>query len=224
MRPYRYPLRAGVFDGHGPNGHHASNYVKEKLPKAWAESVGDLSVDPLLAMSRGCLSTNEQLSVSHIDVYVSGSTGISSLLRGNRLFVANVGDSRAVLGRATAPAGSSLTASTSTDTQTPGGANGSAGSGRASLLNIRALDLSSDQKPDRPDEHARIMARGGRVFEWGVPRVWLAEVDMPGLAMSRSFGDAAAESVGVFAEPELSEVTLGANDRLIIWATDGVWE
>ena len=117
-----------------------------------------------------------------------------------------------------------MTASTSTDKQTPGGANGSAGSGRASLLNLRALDLSSDQKPDRPDEHARIMARGGRVFEWGVPRVWLAEVDMPGLAMSRSFGDAAAESVGVFAEPELSEVTLGANDRLIIWATDGVWE
>ena len=32
-------------------------------------------------------------------VYVSGSTGISAFLRENHLFVANVGDSRAVLGR-----------------------------------------------------------------------------------------------------------------------------
>lgn len=45
-----------------------------------------------------------------------------------------------------------------------------------------------------------------------------------GLAMARSFGDAAAESVGVFAEPELTEVQLGSNDKFLIWATDGVWE
>ena len=40
------------------------------------------------------------------------------------------------------------------------------------------------------------MDAGGRVFEWGVPRVWRKEGDMPGLAMSRSYGDLAAESVG----------------------------
>ena len=132
--------------------------------------------------------------MSPIDVYVSGSTGVTSLLRGSTLYVANVGDSRAVLARANA-------------------------SGV-----IKALDLSNDQKPDRPDEMARISACGGRVFEWGVPRVWLKEMDMPGLAMSRSFGDIAAETVGVYAEPELSEVTLGRHDRFIIWASDGVWE
>jgi serine/threonine protein phosphatase PrpC len=71
---------------------------------------------------------------------------------------------------------------------------------------------------------ARIVASGGRVFEWGVPRVWMKDVDMPGLAMSRSLGDIAAETVGVFAEPELAEVILGKNDKFIIWATDGVWE
>ncbi len=47
---------------------------------------------------------------------------------------------------------------------------------------------------------------------------------MPGLAMSRSLGDIAAETVGVFAEPELAEVALGKNDKFIVWATDGVWE
>ena len=45
-----------------------------------------------------------------------------------------------------------------------------------------------------------------------------------GLAMARSFGDMAAESVGVFAEPELSEIHLTPQDQFIIWASDGVWE
>ncbi len=42
--------------------------------------------------------------------------------------------------------------------------------------------------------------------------------------MARSFGDAAAESVGVHAEPELTEITLGSQDKFVIWASDGVWE
>ena len=270
----------GVFDGHGPNGHHASNFVKERLPVVWAGAGKVLAVDPFAAMRRGCVVTNAELSASDIDVYVSGSTGISSFLRGNRLYVANVGDSRAVLGRAIvlpgaggrgdaaavaapSPGPSHDPATTATTTTSKlaassllrrlsgggGGGAGAASSPRGDAVHtaacrdgacggacvtsagspsssvvIRALDLSSDQKPDRPDEHARIMACGGRVFEWGVPRVWLAEVDMPGLAMSRSYGDAAAESVGVFAEPELSEVALGPSDKFVILASDGVWE
>ncbi len=84
--------------------------------------------------------------------------------------------------------------------------------------------MSSDHKPTRLDEEKRILAAGGRVFEWGVPRVWLRDVDMPGLAMSRSFGDLAAESVGVHAEPEIEELVLGPAHKFLVVATDGVWE
>ena len=35
----------------------------------------------------------------------------------------------------------------------------------------------------------------------GPARVWLQEVDVPGLAMSRSLGDYVAQSVGVSPEP-----------------------
>lgn len=42
--------------------------------------------------------------------------------------------------------------------------------------------------------------------------------------MSRSFGDLAAESVGVFAIPEISQVDLSADDKFIVLASDGVWE
>ncbi len=185
-------LFVGVFDGHGPNGAKASRFVRDELPTSW--STDHLAKEPFTVINKGCLATNQKLSVSDIDVYVSGTTGITTLIRGPKLYVANVGDSRAVLGR-----------------QFHDGS-------------IAAVDLSRDHKPDDPEEMARIVANGGRVFEWGVPRVWLRDVDMPGLAMARSFGDLAAETVGVFAEPELSEVELSAADKFAIWASDGVWE
>jgi serine/threonine protein phosphatase PrpC len=186
----------GVFDGHGPNGGMVSQHIKFHLPLSLEAQAHLLTEDPFVALARGCLTTNrELLAAAGPEVFVSGSTAITSFLRGNKLFIANVGDSRAVLARTTSGTGA-----------------------------IRAIDLSSDHKPDRPDEQARILSTGGRVFEWGVPRVWLRDSDVPGLAMSRSFGDSAAESVGVFAQPELAEVVLGKRDRFILWASDGVWE
>lgn len=181
-----------VFDGHGPNGGEASRFVRDELPVSMC--VEELTSEPFAVLNKSCLGTNHKLSISDIDVYVSGSTGIMTLIRGPKCFVANVGDSRAVLGR-----------------RFPDGS-------------LVAIDLSRDHKPDDPEEMARVVAAGGRVFEWGVPRVWLQDVDMPGLAMARSFGDLAAETVGVFAEPELSEVELSSADKFAIWASDGVWE
>lgn len=42
--------------------------------------------------------------------------------------------------------------------------------------------------------------------------------------MSRSFGDKVAHSVGVSAEAEILQFTLGLNDKFVVIASDGVWE
>jgi serine/threonine protein phosphatase PrpC len=42
--------------------------------------------------------------------------------------------------------------------------------------------------------------------------------------MTRSFGDMVAAKVGVNAEPETSEIDLMPEDRVIVLASDGVWE
>ena len=58
----------------------------------------------------------------------------------------------------------------------------------------------------------------------GPLRVWLKNEDIPGLAMTRSFGDAVAARVGVTAVPECAELELTQADKFMVLASDGVWE
>jgi len=92
--------------------------------------------------------------------------------------------------------------------------------------------ISRDHKPELPEEHARINKHGGRVeaykdefgHDFGPKRVWLKYENLPGLAMSRSFGDLCASRAGVIQIPEVKEYQLTKNDRAIFLASDGVWE
>ena len=76
------------------------------------------------------------------------------------------------------------------------------------------------------------MKCGGRIDSFRDPdrnpigplRVWLKNEDIPGLAMTRSFGDDMAARVGVIAEPEILELDLCKDDKFIVIASDGVWE
>jgi len=58
----------------------------------------------------------------------------------------------------------------------------------------------------------------------GPLRVWLKSEDVPGLAMSRSFGDSVAHSVGCTAIPEMNELKFTSDDKVVVIASDGVWE
>ncbi len=93
-------------------------------------------------------------------------------------------------------------------------------------------NLSRDHKPNLKDESQRIKKRGGRIEPYrdendefmGPARVWLRDEEIPGLAMSRSFGDEIAASVGIIAQPEIIEWKLTPEDKFVILASDGVWE
>ena len=58
----------------------------------------------------------------------------------------------------------------------------------------------------------------------GPMRVWYLAQVAPGLAMSRSIGDAVGAMVGVTAEPELMDTGLKTEDAFLVIASDGVWE
>ncbi|KAK3180566.1 hypothetical protein Dsin_032512 [Dipteronia sinensis] len=81
----------------------------------------------------------------------------------------------------------------------------------------RAVPLSHDHKPDRPDELQRIQAAGGRVINLDGPRVEGI------LAMSRAIGDRYLKPV-VTAEPEISFTERDPEDECLIIASDGLWD
>ena len=46
---------------------------------------------------------------------------------------------------------------------------------------------------------------------------------MPGLAMTRSFGDKAGIKAGTNGEPEVLRRMINQNDKFLVVASDGIW-
>ena len=86
--------------------------------------------------------------------------------------------------------------------------------------NGAAIDLTSDQKPDRPDERARIEGLGGTVTI--KPGKTTARVNNR-LALSRSFGDFHSRKY-ITPNPEVADHEINIKDEFIILACDGVWD
>ena len=51
----------------------------------------------------------------------------------------------------------------------------------------------------------------------------MKDVQMPGLAMTRSFGDKAGIKAGTHGEPELKIHKITREDKFMVVASDGVW-
>eukprot|EP00914_Ancora_sagittata_P022422 GHVO01044611.1.p1 GENE.GHVO01044611.1~~GHVO01044611.1.p1 ORF type:complete len:524 (-),score=62.65 GHVO01044611.1:228-1799(-) len=196
----------GVFDGHGPYGHDVSNFVQTHLPGLLLAHPS-FQDKPLEALKSSFLRVHSELAHSahshNFDCSLSGTTATVILHRSvsatkGKLYVAHVGDSRAVLGRL------------DDDDK------------------IEAIDLTEDHKPNNEAEKARIHASGGQVklLEGDVPhRVFLKNKLYPGLAMSRAIGDTVGTQAGVIAEPDVTEfdITEG-RDKFLVICSDGVWE
>ncbi|KAK4740693.1 hypothetical protein SAY87_024281 [Trapa incisa] len=95
---------------------------------------------------------------------------------------------------------------------------GNCGDSRAVLCRGgRATPLTRDHKPERSDEHARILALGGQVIFLDGHRVQGI------LAMSRAIGDKLLKPY-VTAEPETVIVRRDPKDEFLIIASDGLWD
>ena len=197
-----------VCDGHGQVGQEISNYLKENLPISLNRKIKEKKINILTTninniIKETFLEENNNLSSNEmINSMLSGSTCVSVIYTPYKLITANVGDSRAFMGRF------------------------------ISNNEWKAIDLTRDHKPDLPDEKKRILSNNGVIEPMkdddgsfiGPMRVWLKNEDYPGLAMSRSFGDKVAHSVGVIAEPEIKEYLFDKNDKFFIVASDGLFE
>mmetsp|Transcript_8367 Transcript_8367/g.12563 ORF Transcript_8367/g.12563 Transcript_8367/m.12563 type:complete len:738 (-) Transcript_8367:107-2320(-) len=172
-----------------------------------------------------------------LDDTLSGTTSISMYLHGNRnkITVSNVGDSRAVIGRSTDSilkkegASSTLKAFALSRDQTPYRRDERIRC-RKSGARVLSLDQIEGLEPINEDEDEEgngegDMVLGEEIDEGGdPPRIWSPNGDYPGTAFTRSIGDAIAEELGVFAEPEMLSRELTKEDKIIVLASDGVFE
>ncbi|CAI9762667.1 unnamed protein product [Fraxinus pennsylvanica] len=204
----------GVFDGHGQFGTECSNFVKDRLVEILSNDAA-LLVDPDKAYSTAFSATNDELHNSDIDDSMSGTTAITALMIGDKLYVANVGDSRAVL--AVKEANKIVAQDLSRD-QTPFRVDECE---RVKLCGARVLSV--DQVEGLKDP--RIQSWGDEETEGGdPPRLWVQDGMYPGTAFTRSVGDRLAEKIGVVADPEVSVVELTAKHPFFVVASDGVFE
>ncbi len=197
-----------VCDGHGVEGHFVSSFIKQVLPVDLSQNLQNKNIlkDTELVheiITGTFLLANEKLIENeNINSTFSGSTCVSVIYTPERLICPNIGDSRAVIGRY--------------DKENK---------------KYIPIELTRDHKPTEEDEAKRIFENDGRIQPFidegefiGPQRVWVKEDDVPGLAMTRSFGDRVAATVGVISEPEIKEWDYDKDDKFMLVASDGVWE
>ena len=198
-----------VCDGHGAVGQEISSFLKENLPidlnHALRNEKKDIIKDDISSIITDVFVNENTKLISNemINSMLSGSTCVSAIYTPIKLITANVGDSRIILGKFD-PFSQSW----------------------------KSVDLTVDHKPSLPEEEKRILEKDGRIEPMkdednafiGPPRVWLKKQDYPGLAMSRSFGDRVAHSVGVSEVPEIKEYLFEKEDKFFVVASDGLFE
>jgi serine/threonine protein phosphatase PrpC len=192
-----------VQDGHGTYGFQVSQFIRSTFPvlleKHLDFNFSSFSIERNI--TKVIHKLTESLQNSGIEIAFSGSTLNSVLIFGNSLICSNIGDSRAILGR-------------------------------FSEEGWGFLSLSSDHSLKRFDERQRILNSNGRIDyslnsegkPVGPERVWLADENIPGLAMTRSIGDSISKVVGVTSDPETIVRRLRPEDKFLVMASDGLWE
>mmetsp|Transcript_52281 Transcript_52281/g.96290 ORF Transcript_52281/g.96290 Transcript_52281/m.96290 type:complete len:385 (-) Transcript_52281:38-1192(-) len=195
----------GVFDGHGQAGHDVSNFVKETMPKLIVKDGRFKTAEQprmladVFKKTQSLVATSDKLN--KLRAQMSGTTATVAIQDhiNQKLTLAHVADSSAVLGTFTTPLKQA----------------------------IRAIRLTRDHKPNLQDEKERIESNGGRVVFDGYKnhRVFAKKGRYPGLNMSRCIGDLLGHmDAGLTCAPEVTEKVISPLDHVLLICSDGVWE
>lgn len=195
-----------VYDGHGPCGHDVSNFVRETAVKLFIGSP-DRTTDPKKAFEEAFTACQELLATggAGIEASMSGTTCtmVYHDMARDRLTIAHVGDSRAVLGIKS----------------------------KDSIKSKELTKDHKPNDPEERKRIESANPPGRVVFDgYYNHRVFAQEGMYPGLNMSRAIGDVVGhKEAGLSAFPDVKELDLSnlrqADGGLILLVcTDGVWE
>ena len=212
-----------IFDGHGFNGHIISEYLKENLIKKFERHPIIKILKNLDLIYSQLIKDNYKIirEIFHeldndllnnkelIDINLSGSTCTLIIQIGDNIICANIGDSKAIL------VYEDINISNVNDV----------------FNKYKNVKLSRDCTPHIETEKMRILMNGGNIIqlknnldkENGSLRIFLKDENIPGLSITRSFGDRIGKNIGVISNPVINEYTLNKSVKFIIIASSGVW-
>jgi len=213
-----------IFDGHGFNGNIISEYLKENLINKIGQHPQIKSLKNLEYIYSQFVKDNYKIireiffeldnellnNEKLIDINLSGSTCILLIQIGDNIISANIGDSKAIL--------------VYEDTNVSNCAD--------EYNKYKSIKLSRDCTPYIETEKMRIIMNGGNVIqlknsinqENGPLRIYLKGDNIPGLSITRSFGDRIGKKIGNISNPVINEYTLNKSVKFIIIASSGVWK
>ncbi|KAH9802166.1 putative protein phosphatase 2C 8 [Citrus sinensis] len=192
-----------IFDGHG--GRLAAEYAQKRLhanvisaglPR---ELVFGKRMNLFFKKVFRILENNESLLVAGFTLLLGGwqdgATAVCIWILGRTVFVANIGDAKAVVARSSIVDGSN--------------------NHLDELSSLKAIVVTRVHKAIYPQERARIQKSGGTVSSNG---------RLQGrLEVSRAFGDRQFKKFGVVATPDIHSFEVTERDHFIILGCDGLW-
>lgn len=207
----------GIFDGHGESGKIISNYISDNFTKNLVRHAEMLT----LMNDETAFNYNNINQVTKLinDIYkivnnnltgkykvrcmLSGSTGVSIFMSNNHYYCANVGDSECGF------------VFTNPKTNKP---------------DIKMV--SKTHLPSNPNEKLRIEKNGGKCEPfrldngsfYGPVRVWKKNEGVPGLMMTRSFGDTIGHEIGMIDVPDITEGVIDKGMKAVVLGSDGIFE
>ncbi|KAI7757870.1 hypothetical protein M8C21_026788 [Ambrosia artemisiifolia] len=196
----------GVYDGHG--GCQVANYCRDRLHMALEEEIKVTKQE----LIKG--TTNETVQVQWEKTFINCFKKVDDEVGGK---TSGIIDGSNAISEPVAPetVGSTAVVALICASHV---IVANCGDSRAVLYRGKeAIALSSDHKPNREDEYARIEAAGGKVIQWNGHRVFGV------LAMSRSIGDGYLKP-SIIPDPEVTFTPRARDDECLILASDGLWD
>jgi len=206
----------GILDGHGPNGHFVSEFVKNELIQFLTDdsnfktkNIKEINHENLYSrlihnnysiLQKLYKNINNKLNDQKFDVHFSGTTCVLVFIIKENIICSNIGDSRAILIKEE--------------------------KGKYYYEN-----LSYDHKPNKEEERKRIEKSGGEIHpcldteDDDVLRVWIkGDNNIPGIAVSRTIGDSVSKDIGVTYVADIIEKKIDNKYCYIIVGSDGIWD
>ena len=202
-----------IMDGHGPDGHFVSSFIskyfsyffkkneiinsdsyKKNLDYIYYQLIKDNYSLIKNAFHQAEKKLNE---IKQIDTDFSGTSCIILIQIGDKLICANVGNSRAIMGK-------------DYDRIIP-----------------LSIDCTPDipEESERILKHgATICQIEENDYQIGPYRIWIKDQKYPGLDISRSIGDNVATNYGVISTPYIIEKFIDSETQFIVMASHGLLE